>query len=491
MEPFFFQISPANFANLIAISAGIGVCLLCFMQVSSDRHLPKEAARYFRVFFGCILVYILMHLVRQTLEGYPGHPARVVLHLVTFFEFLASGFMVYMISILILFIADPGKIKKAVSLVYLVLLALHVLTLVLSQFTDLFYSFDAGNVYRRSPAYLLSNLSHALMMAQDIYLLVFFRKKFAPRVAAAFWVYILVPLAAMVLQAAIPGVQFIIFATVGAAVYMFSVIIADQRKKIELQQAESSRLDAELNMANRIQSDMLPNIFPAFPERDEFDVFASMRPAKEVGGDFYDFFLIGGDKLGLVIADVSGKGVPAALFMMISKILVQNVALSGKSPAEALETVNDQICANNRADMFVTVWLGVLDLSTGLLTAANAGHEYPAVKNPGGEFAYYTDKHGFVLGGMPGRKYREYSLRLAPGAKLFLYTDGAVEANDASGAQFGADRLLDALRGSGDKSPESTVKEVGEKIDAFVGQSPRFDDVTMLCLTYRGKEKKE
>ncbi|MBR0284090.1 MAG: SpoIIE family protein phosphatase, partial [Selenomonadaceae bacterium] len=166
--------------------------------------------------------------------------------------------------------------------------------------------------------------------------------------------------------------------------------------------AEKERIGTELHLATQIQADMLPHIYPAFPERSEFDVYATMTPAKEVGGDFYDFFLVDDSHLALVMADVSGKGVPAALFMMVSKILVQNSAMTGKSPSEVLRQVNEQICANNREEMFVTVWLGILDLTSGKITAANAGHEYPALKASDGSFELIKDKHGFVVGGMEG-----------------------------------------------------------------------------------------
>ncbi len=251
--------------------------------------------------------------------------------------------------------------------------------------------------------------------------------------------------------------------------------------------AEKERISTELALATQIQADMLPNIFPAFPERSEFDVYASMDPAKEVGGDFYDFFLIDERQLGLVMADVSGKGVPAALFMMIAKTLVQNNAMTGKSPAEVLRAVNDQICANNREEMFVTVWLGILDLTTGRLTCANAGHEYPALKQPDGSFALYKDKHGFVIGGMEGIRYKEYEIQLETGAKLFLYTDGVPEATNAENKLFGTDRMLEALNKAQDKAPEEILKAVRGAVDAFVQEAEQFDDLTMLCLEYRRK----
>ena len=250
--------------------------------------------------------------------------------------------------------------------------------------------------------------------------------------------------------------------------------------------AEKERIGAELNLANNIQSAMLPHIFPAFPNRSDFDVYASMDPAKEVGGDFYDYFLIDDDHLGLIIADVSGKGIPAALFMMASKIILQSVAMMGKSPAEILEKTNEALCSNNEAEMFVTVWIGILELSTGKLTAANAGHEYPALMGPDGEFELYKDKHGFVLGGMEGLKYKEYELNLEPGSKIFLYTDGVPEATNANNELFGTDRMLEALNSKTNISPRDVLKTVRSSVDVFVEEAEQFDDLTMLCLEYKG-----
>lgn len=250
--------------------------------------------------------------------------------------------------------------------------------------------------------------------------------------------------------------------------------------------AEKERIGAELNMAARIQNSMLPHIFPPFPERDEFDLYASMDPAKEVGGDFYDFFLVDENHLCVVIADVSGKGIPAALFMMVSKLIVQSYALLGQSPGEILTSANDAICSNNQAEMFVTVWVGILEISTGRLTAANAGHEFPALMRAGGEFELFMDKHGFVVGGLEGVKYKQYELQLEPGDKLFVYTDGVAEATDANNELFGTDRMLAALNTAKDQGPKELLHSVRQSIDDFVKDAEQFDDLTMLCVEYRG-----
>ncbi len=260
--------------------------------------------------------------------------------------------------------------------------------------------------------------------------------------------------------------------------------IDDHVKSIETITAEKERIVAELGLASRIQMAMLPGKFPAFPDRTDFDVFASMDPAREVGGDFYDFFLIDDDHLCITIADVSGKGVPAALFMMASKIILANNAMMGKSPAEILSNTNAAICSNNSAEMFVTVWLGILELSTGKLTAANAGHEYPVIRRAGGTFELIKDRHGFVVGGMPGSKYKEYELELGRGDMLFLYTDGLPEATDNAGNMFGNSRMLDALNASAVNTPEEIIQHMRGAVNDFVASAEQFDDLTMMCVKF-------
>ncbi len=246
--------------------------------------------------------------------------------------------------------------------------------------------------------------------------------------------------------------------------------------------AEKERIGAELSVAKQIQADMLPCIFPAFPERDDFDIYANMSPAKEVGGDFYDFFLLDDDHLVMVMADVSGKGVPAALFMVISKTIIKNQTQFSDSPKQILETANNLLQENNAEDMFVTVWLGILEISTGKLKAVNAGHEYPVIRGTDGKFELLKDKHGMVLGTMPGLKYREYDAEIEEGGCLFLYTDGVAEATDAKNELYGTERMLEALNRDPMAKPQQLLVNVRADIDAFVGDAPQFDDITMLAM---------
>ncbi|MEG0546540.1 MAG: SpoIIE family protein phosphatase [Oscillospiraceae bacterium] len=253
--------------------------------------------------------------------------------------------------------------------------------------------------------------------------------------------------------------------------------------------AEKERIGAELNVAAQIQADMLPSIFPAFPERSEFDIFASMQPAKEVGGDFYDFFLIDDDHLAIVIADVSGKGVPAALFMVITKTLIKNHAQSKEILADVFTNTNEQLCENNKEGMFVTGWIGVLEISTGKFTFVNAGHNYPLLKRANGEFEYLKSKPGFVLAGMEGVKYKQNEMQLEVGDVLYLYTDGVTEATDSNDELYGEKRLKDILDMNTNCSPMEILPVVKKDIDKFVGTAPQFDDITMLCIKYKGINK--
>ena len=301
----------------------------------------------------------------------------------------------------------------------------------------------------------------------------------------------------------IPALLFVIFPGIGyylvggehgaAAQYgfvlmslivMYCVIFNDNSKKM-------TATETELNMGTEIQANTLPSVFPPFPDRHEFDIYASMTPAKEVGGDFYDFFMIDDDHLALVIADVSGKGIPAALFMMSSKILINDHALIGGKPSEILERVNKAVYANNKAHMFVTVWLGILEISTGKLITSSAGHEYPII-NIHGKYELFKDRHGLAIGAMPNSKYVDTEIQLKSGDQIFVYTDGVAEATNFNKQMFGTERTVKALNSIPKGSSQKDVLEVVRKaVDEFVKEAPQFDDLTMIGLRYIGPTSKD
>ena len=250
----------------------------------------------------------------------------------------------------------------------------------------------------------------------------------------------------------------------------------------------AARIDAELAFAKAIQHSALPSVFPPFPNRKEFDIFASMHTAKEVGGDFYDFYFIDEDTLAFLVADVSGKGIPAAMFMMTSKTLLKSYAESGMSVEEVFSNANEKLCEGNDAGMFVTAWMGFLNTKTGLVTYANAGHNPPLVKHQDGSFSYLKSRPGFVLAGMEGIPYKKNEFQLEKGDVIYLYTDGVTEATDLSNELYGEERLLSILNKCAELSVDEMCAGVKDDVDKFVGDAPQFDDITMLTLKYNGLE---
>ena len=251
--------------------------------------------------------------------------------------------------------------------------------------------------------------------------------------------------------------------------------------------AEKERIGAELSVAKQIQADILPNDFPAFPERNDFDVVASMKASREIGGDFFDYFLIDEDHLGLVVGDVSGKGVPAAMFMVSVKTLIKNRAVQGFSPAEVLQSVSEQLMEGNKAGMFATVWFAVLELSTGKGVAVNAGHEHPILSRAGKRYEFQKYRHSPPVAAMEGVRFRDHGFQLEPGDALFIYTDGAQDAENEKAERFGPDRLLEVLNREPKASPSILLQTVQEALERFIGDAQQFDDITLLSLKYYGK----
>ena len=253
-------------------------------------------------------------------------------------------------------------------------------------------------------------------------------------------------------------------------------------EEIQATTAEKERIGVELSLASKIQESQIPTDFPI---RKDLDIYGSMTPARMIGGDFFNFMFIDDNHLAFWIGDVSGKGVPAALFMMSANLILTERTRYGGVPSEILSFVNDRICDNNPAEMFVTVWLGILEISTGKVICANAGHTYPAFMEKS-EFEIVQDKHGMVLGGMKGMKYNDYELKMKAGSKLFIYSDGVPEAKNENGEMFMEERMLASLNKAKAGDAETVINSIKEDIDGFVGEAVQFDDLTMLCVEYKG-----
>lgn len=374
---------------------------------------------------------------------------------------------------------NEGKTTKTLYIIGgFVLLAFTLIPAISAIAGDpLYFTVSAEGVYKRKELlWWISRIPHAFYIVASIISIILSKENIKKKIVIS--IFISLPIIAMGSGGYKTGVAIQYVAMMMSIILIFAFIFSGREKDLY-------STNKELSLATSIQKHMLPSIFPAFPERKEFDVYASMTPAKEVGGDFYDFFLIDEYHLGLVMADVSDKGVPAALFMMASKIMVQNFALMGKSPAEVLTDVNNQICLNNQDEMFVTVWLGILDLRTGKLVASNAGHEKPLIMNKGGQFELYKDISNFVVGWYKGIQYKEYEVQLEKGSKIFLYTDGVPEATSVEG-RFTRERMITSINKFKERSPQETVQSMKQEIDEFVGKNNQFDDITMMCVEFKG-----
>ena len=327
--------------------------------------------------------------------------------------------------------------------------------------------------------YLLSLIYAYVVMILALIGVIYHRKKLQRFQIVTFFAYAVVPLIIGGLTATMYGLS------PSASVAMLIILLIYGILNVN-QGREKAAADRDLMVASAIQENILPKIFPYLPDRKEFDLYATMNPAREVGGDFYDFFMVDDDRLVLVMADVSGKGIPAALFMMVSRTLIKNRALLGEDPAKILYEVNNQLCEGNKAELFVTIWLATVSLSTGEGLAVNAGHEHPVLKHKDGKFELVHYKHSPAVATMEGLKFRQHEFKLEPGDTFFVYTDGVTEAANANNVFFGEERMLEALNKDQDADPVRLLLNVSQSIKEYVGDAKQFDDITMLAFTYNG-----
>ncbi|MCR5664098.1 MAG: serine/threonine-protein phosphatase [Oscillospiraceae bacterium] len=473
------RLKPSWIFNLGADIVGIFICAVLYYGCMMGRDGEEETTLLFVSLLSTNGFMLFLDECAWLVQGVPG--LRIWNITVNALFYAGGMILLYQFWRYIRYALELGdKRARLSSLIMQIALIPTTLLCFVNFFYPLYFSVDAAGVYRREVHYPLS-YAYALLSV-IILLIAMFRSDAPKRQKVVVVSFVALPILNAILTYSTFGISTQYVATLISIVLIYCVLFSDRSKSLAATQTE-------LRTATQIQESMLPSVFPPYPDRSEFDLYASMDPAREVGGDFYDFFLVDDDHLCLVMADVSGKGVPAALFMMASKIILANNAKMGKTPAQILNDTNVSICSNNREEMFVTVWLGILEISTGRLTAANAGHEYPALRRADGSFELFKDKHGLVIGAMEFARYKEYELQLQPGDRLFVYTDGVPEATDAQTKLFGTERMLAALNEDAGGTPEEILKTVRRAVDGFVQGAEQFDDLTMLCLAYKGNGK--
>ena len=480
------RLSPAWAFNVGADVVSIMVCMLLFYGCFSEKQNEDESIRLFMPLLLSDAVILFLDILTWLAEGVAGLRTLYVI-----------VYTLYLCCVVLLsyqywryvreYLALDSKLMRRCNLAMRVLLAPALLVSLANLFVPLCFYIDEQGVFYYEDGYWLSYAYYVIMAV--CLTLCLLQSKAPLRSKLVLSLFYIVPTIYGVFymnsdDAALPD------AVLLAIILMYVVLVGDRSKSLAATQSE-------LNMAAGIQKHMLPSTFPAFPERREFDIYATMDPAKEVGGDFYDFFMIGDDHLGMVAADVSGKGVPAALFSMIAKTMLKTQAQTRLSPEVVLMEVNASLSENNDEDMFVTVWLGVLEISTGELTYADAGHE-KLLLYQNGAWSFLPKAGGPALAmwepedlELMDEKYqfRNQTIKLDPGDAIFQYTDGVTEATDESNELFGDDRLLDAMNGAPSAKPEELLPHIRAKIDEFVKDAPQFDDITMLGLRYKGTEQ--
>ncbi|MBQ6560676.1 MAG: PP2C family protein-serine/threonine phosphatase [Erysipelotrichaceae bacterium] len=456
---------------------GIYVCVVLYYGCASDIDKGSDDSSFWLI---ALILLIGLSFFNNELSWYIANTPRYRLY----YLFLNELTKIFDFGLVMLFynyvrrtLSFEGKLAKWLDRYVFILIFPFILLVLANTFFPICFSVDAQGVFHEESLYRLVDLYMVIVAPLTVILIN--RCKASHRQKFVAFSFIAIPIIHYLLTGGAHGYATQYGSTLISVILIYGILFTDRSNKLA-----STR--TELNTAGKIQDAMLPHTFPPFPERKEFDLYASMDAAKEVGGDFYDFFLLDDDHLGIVMADVSGKGVPGALFMMISKVILQNCAQYDNSPAKVLSNMNDTICSNNQEQMFVTVWFGILTISTGMIVAANAGHEYPIIMKHGHDFELIKDRHSFVIGALPDVEYQEYTIAMEAGDKLFLYTDGIPEAVNSSNVQYGIDRLIKALNQIKDSDPEMILKYIKTSVELFKGDAEQFDDLTMLCLEYKG-----
>ncbi len=463
--------------DIFAMLTGFVLFLCCLIDVQKG----GSDMKYIMYLINVCFLHVFADASTWLVEGTPGLEIFNLLDNTLFYMCESATvclFWMYITS-LIKF-TDP--IEKKLDMAVRYGLIISVIVRALNMVGGFYFTIGPGNIYKRGAFFPVSKLYVALVMIAIAYVVIKERKQLALYQIIASFIFLGVPILAALFTVMVYGLSVTAALTMILLLLMYCVHNVAQGR-------EKAAADRDLSVAAAIQENILPRTFPYLPERKEFDIYATMTPAKEVGGDFYDFFMTDDDHLAFVVADVSGKGMPAALFMMVARTILKNQATGTshfRDPGWILKIVNNQLCEGNTMEYFVTAWLGILELSTGHLAFASAGHEYPAMCRREGNFEIFRDRNSPPLGSMENLTFHTNERDLEPGDIVFIYTDGVTEATNSSRQLFGSERMLDALNGCDRSSLVEIDRNLRKSIDDFVRDAPQFDDITMLGLRFNG-----
>lgn len=460
--------------DLIGMVVGLVVLVCCY----NDYQQLGVDQRYYRYFLEATFFGLFVDLNCWVVNEQPAlWQINFFMNTIFFMTNPITGYFFWKYVTQLVGNSDPW-IEKTDRWVKIVV-GLGLAACIINIYGEFLFDVDTDGIYHREamyPVYMTTLLIVAALVAA---LIVHKRKILSRRQKVVLSVYLATPLPTLLISIFVYGISLNYIMFMIDMLLMYCLLNVEQsRQKLAMQK--------ELKFAKRIQESVLPTTFPHFPERKGFDVHASMTPTREVGGDFYDFFLIDDDHLGLVIADVSDKGIPAAMCMMSTKTIISNNMMMGKTPGTVLADTNKTFCDHNDECMFVTAWIATLEISSGKLTCANAGHEYPMLKHGDEGFSLFEDTHGAPIGWVETSEYQEYEIKLYPGDMIFVYTDGITEAKNKSGEMFGTDSILDVLSRDAGAGCEKMLQGIWNDVNAFSDGAEQFDDLTMLAVEYKG-----
>ena len=460
----------------------LGTVLYICLQFDTEKHGVR--IKYFGYLLNVAFLSAFTDACAWLVDGVP--EMRLVNIIDNTFYYACSPIQVYFLWLYMSsFVKLEKKPYQVIKKVIHIGMSLALVMRLVNLFAGQYFTVGADGVYARAGMYWLSNVYTFATLITVVVVVILEHRQLKGYQVAAFIIYAFSPFVVGMFTAFVYGLSVVPGFVMLIMLFIYCVLNISQGRA-------KAVADHDLMMASQIQESVLPRLFPYLPERKEFDVFASMKPAKEVGGDFYDFFMIDDDHLAMVMADVSGKGIPASLFMMISRTMIKNYALAGNySTSDILYKVNNQLCEGNQLELFVTVGMGIISLSTGKGVASNAGHEHPAVRRKGGEFELIKYRHSMAVATMEDIPFEEHEFEMHPGDTLFIYTDGVAEANDSQGNLFGNERLLEALNKDPEANAKGILHNVRDGIDAFVNGADQFDDITMLAFRYFGPDAEE